>query len=65
MISGSDLVAGLVWATVRLAATGALDSRRAKSALGVLARARWVPSYRTPLMLEVIVAAVYNALAQE
>lgn len=65
MITGADLVAGLVWATVRMAATGALDSRRAKAVLSVLARARWVPSYRTPLMLEVIVAAVYNALAQE
>lgn len=65
MISGADLVSGLVWATVRMAATGALDPRRAKAVLGVLARARWVPSYRTPLMLEVIVTAVYNALAKE
>jgi len=63
MITGSDLVAGLVWATVRMAATGALDSRRAVAVLEVLARARWVPSYRTPLMLELIVATVYNALA--
>jgi hypothetical protein len=65
MITGADLVAGLVWATVRMAATGALDSRRAVAVLGVLARARWVPSYRTPLMLELIVAAVYDALASD
>jgi hypothetical protein len=63
MITGADLVSGLVWATVRLAAVGALDTARAKRVLGVLARARWVPSYRTPLILEMIVASVYNALA--
>jgi len=62
MITGSDLVAGLAWATVRLAASGSLSSARAKAVLGVLARSRWVPSYRTPLMLELIVVAVYNAL---
>ena len=65
MITGADLVAGLAWATVRMAATGALDPRRAKAVLNVLARARWIPSYRTPLMLEVIVASVYNALASQ
>jgi len=64
MITGSDLVAGLAWATVRLAASGSLSSVRAKAVLGVLARSRWVPSYRTPLMLELIVVAVYNALGQ-
>jgi hypothetical protein len=63
MILGSDLVSGLVWATVRLAAAGTLSSARAKAVLAVLARARWVPSYRTPLMLELIVVSVYNALA--
>jgi hypothetical protein len=63
MIIGSDLVSGLTWATVRLAAAGTLPSHKAKAVLGVLARSRWVPSYRTPLMLEMIVAAVYNALA--
>jgi hypothetical protein len=63
MILGSDLVSGLVWATVRMASTGSLSTARAKAVLGVLARARWVPSYRTPLVLELIVAAVYNALA--
>lgn len=63
MIVGSDLVAGLTWATVRMAAAGSLDSRRATAVLEVLARARWVPSYRTPLMLELIIASVYNALA--
>ena len=62
MITGSDLVGFLAWATVRMAAAGALPSAKAKAVLGVLARARWVPSYRTPLMLEMIVVAVYNAL---
>jgi hypothetical protein len=62
MITGTDLVAGLTWATVRMAASGALSSAKAKAVLGVLVRARWVPSYRTPIMLEMIVVAVYNAL---
>lgn len=63
MITGSDLVSGLVWATVRLAASGALPTNKAKAVLGVLSRSRWVPSYRTPLILELIVSAVYKALA--
>lgn len=63
MITGSELVSGLTWATVRLAAAGGLDTMRAKAVLSVLARARWVPSYRTAIMLELIVAAVYDALA--
>lgn len=63
MITGSDLVAGLTWATVRMAATGAMDDKRAKAVLDVLSRSRWVPSYRTPLMLELIVVAVYNSIA--
>ena len=63
MITGSDLVSGLVWATVRLAASGSLPSAKAKGVLSTLTRARWVPSYRTPLMLEMIVVAVYNSLA--
>lgn len=62
MITGADLVAGLTWATVRLAAAGALNSARARSVLDVLARARWVPSYRTALMFELIVSSVYAAL---
>jgi len=62
MITGSDLVGFLAWATVRLAAAGTLDTVRAKAVLSVLSRARWVPSYRTPIMLETIVVAVYNAL---
>ena len=62
MITGADLVGFLAWATVRMAAAGALSTPKAKAVLGVLARARWVPSYRTPLMLEMIVVAVYNAL---
>jgi len=63
MITGSDLVGSLAWATVRLAASGSLESAKAKAVLEVLTRARWVPSYRTPLVLEMIVVAVYNALA--
>ena len=63
MITGSDLVAGLVWATVRLAASGSLPTAKAKAVLSTLTRARWVPSYRTPLVLEMIVVAVYNSLA--
>lgn len=63
MITGAELVSGLTWATVRLAAAGVLSTPRAKAVLGVLARSRWVPSYRTPIMLELIVAAVYDALA--
>jgi hypothetical protein len=63
MILGSDLVSGLTWATVRMAAAGALDTKAAKGILSVLARARWVPSYRTPLMLEMIITAVYDSLA--
>lgn len=64
MASGGDIVAGLTWATVRLAAAGTLSTAAAKAVLGVLARARWYPSYRTPLMLELILSAVYNAIAQ-
>jgi hypothetical protein len=65
MMTGGDLVAALVWATVRMAAAGSLSSTRARAVLHVLARARWVPSYRTPLMLELIVASVYEALGSE
>ena len=64
MITGSDLVTGLVWATVRLAASGSLSTAKAKAVLGVLSRSRWVPSYRTPLVLELIVSEIYNALAK-
>jgi hypothetical protein len=63
MASGSDIVSGLTWATVRLAASGGMATPKAKAILGVLARSRWLPSYRTPLMLELIVTAVYNAMA--
>lgn len=65
MITGADLVAGLTWAVVRMAAAGTLSTPRAKAALHILARSRWVPSYRTPLMLEMIVASVYDAIANE
>ena len=63
MITGSDLVSGLVWATVRLAASGSLTDRSAIAILQVLAKARWIPSYRTPLMLEMILISVYDAIA--
>lgn len=63
MITGSDLVAGLTWGTVRLAAAGAIKPKQSALALEALTRARWVPSYRTPLMLELIVVSVYDALA--
>jgi hypothetical protein len=63
LMTGTDLVAGLTWATVRLAAAGTLDTKRAKAVLDVLARSRWVPSYRIPIMLELICASVYDALA--
>jgi len=63
MVSGADLVAGLVWATVRLAAAGGISDVAAKAVLNVLARSRWMPSYRTPLMYELIVTEVYAALA--
>jgi hypothetical protein len=63
MILGSDLVSGLTWATVRMAAAGSIDSNKAKAVLSTLARVRWVPSYRTPLMLEMILTSVYDCLA--
>lgn len=63
MTTGADLVSGLTWAVVRMAATGGLSDASARAALSVLAQARWFPSYRTPLMLELIVASVYNAIA--
>ena len=62
MITGSGLTAGLVWSTVRLAASGSITDAQATRVLNVLERVRWAPSYRTPLMLEMIVAAVYQGL---
>ena len=62
MITGSDLVGNLVWASVRLAASGSLSDAKARAVLQVLAKARWIPSYRTPLMLEMILISVYEAL---
>ena len=62
MITGGDLVAGLTWATVRLAAAGGIQDGPARAVLDVLARARWFPSYRTPIMLEMILTEVYEAL---
>lgn len=63
MITGSDLVSGLTWATVRLAASGSLSTKQAISVLQVLAKSRWIPSYRTPLMLEMIMISVYEAVS--
>lgn len=63
MMTGSDLVSGLAWATVRLAAAGGLSTPKARAVLEVLSRARWVPSYRIPIVLEMIVISVYGALA--
>ena len=63
MITGSDLTASLTWATVRLAASGSLTDKKARATLQVLAKARWIPSYRTPLMLEMILISVYDAIA--
>jgi hypothetical protein len=63
MITGSDLIASLTWATVRLAASGSLTDKKARATLQVLAKARWIPSYRTPLMLEMILISVYDAIA--
>jgi hypothetical protein len=62
MLTGGDLVSGLTWATVRMAAAGSLADDKAKRVIGVLSRVRWVPSYRTPLVLEMIVTEVYNAI---
>lgn len=62
MITGSELVSSLTWSTLRMGANRTLTDAQTKACLDVLARARWFPSYRTPLMLEMIVTAVYNAL---
>jgi hypothetical protein len=64
MITGGDMVAGLTWAVVRLAAAGGIHDEQARAVVDVLARARWFPSYRTPIMLEMILTAVYEALGQ-
>ena len=63
MITGADLVSGIAWATVRLAASGSLSTHQAISTLRVLAQSRWIPSYRTPLMLEMILISVYEAIS--
>ena len=64
MTTGAELVSALTWATVRMAAAGGMESATASAVLEVLARARWFPSYRTPLMLELILVSVYNAIAK-
>lgn len=65
MITGSELVSSLTWSTLRMGANRTLTDAQTKACLDVLARARWFPSYRTPLMLEMIVTAVYNALGTD
>lgn len=62
MITGADLTSNLVWSTVRLATTGAITDAQATRVIDVLSRVRWVPSYRTPLMIETIIASVYVGL---
>jgi hypothetical protein len=63
MTTGGELVSGLAWATVRMAAAGTLSSTKAKAVLSILARIRWFPSYRIPLIMELILTEVYNAIA--
>jgi hypothetical protein len=63
MITGSELTSGLVWSTVRLASAGTITDAQATRVLDILSQVRWVPSYRTPLILEMIVAAVYQSLS--
>lgn len=65
MITGGDLVAGLTWATCKAAVAGSVDDEQARAVLDVLARARWFPSYRTPIMFEMIITAVYEAIGVE
>lgn len=64
MITGSELVSALTWSTLRMGASKVLTDAQTRACLDVLARARWFPSYRTPLMLEMIVTAVYNAIGE-
>lgn len=63
MITGTELVAGLTWATVRLAASGTLPTPTAKAILTLLAGTRWFPSYRTPLMIEQLLMDIYGLIA--
>lgn len=62
LCGGADIVSGFTWATVRLAAAGTLDDERARRVLSALVAARWVPTYRTPIMIECIITSVYVAL---
>ena len=63
LCGGGEIVAGLTWATVRLAARGELDDLRARRVLRVLVDIRWIPSYRTPILVEFILTSVYVALS--
>jgi len=62
MVNGGDLVAGLTWAVLRLAAAKSLTNVQATAAIDILSRARWIPSYRTPIMYELILAELFEAL---
>jgi hypothetical protein len=65
MLVGAELVGALTWSVVRLAAAGSLSDGQARRCLDVLARARWYPSYRTPLVLEMILTGIYKALGDD
>lgn len=65
MLTGGELVQTLTWATVRMAAAGALAPVKAQKILILLAGVRWGPSYRTPLMLEMVLSDIYEALAEK
>jgi len=64
MLTGGELVQTLTWATVRMTATGALAPAKARKILNLLTSVRWTPSYRTPLMLEMVLSDIYEALAE-
>lgn len=64
MMTGAELVSGLTWATVRLAASGTLPTSTARAILALLATTRWFPSYRTPLMMEQLLMDIYGLLAE-
>ena len=65
MLVGAELVAALSRSVVRLAAAGSLSDGQARRCLDLLARARWYPSYRTPLVLEMILTGIYKALGDD
>jgi len=62
MVTGGDLIGWLSFAIVRLASEHKITTPVAKTALTGIAAIRWIPSYRTPLMIEYILFTVFNAL---